>query len=146
MNIQEINKANLEAMKNKDSVARALFSTLKGSIENEMKAGGKDESDVIQRLAKKYTENALIMNNEESLREIELLKPFMPKVLENQILDDITNNVIENNLDICEKYQSGDKNSIGRLVGLVIKKAKIDHPGYAIDAEHIKESINLVLS
>lgn len=146
MNIENINKANMDAMRNKDSVARALFSTLKGNIENEMKAGGKSETEIIQKLAKKYTENALIMNTEDSLKEVELLKPFMPQVLENQILDDITNNVIENNLDLYEQLKAGNKQITGRLVGLVMKQAKTAWPGYAIDSEHIKESLELVLN
>ena len=146
MNIEEINKANMNAMRNKDSVARALFSTLKGNIENEMKLGGKSETEIIQKLAKKYTENALIMNTEDSLKEVELLKPFMPQVLENQILDDIVNNVIENNLNLCEQFQAGNKQIAGRLVGLVMKQAKTSWPGYVIDSEHIKESLDLILN
>lgn len=146
MNIEDINTANMNALRNKDSVARALFSTLKGNIENEMKAGAKSETEIIQKLAKKYTENALIMNTEDSLKEVDLLKPFMPKVLENQILDGITNTVIENNLDLCEQFKAGNKQTIGRLVGLVMKQAKTDWSGYVIDSEHIKESLELSLN
>ena len=146
MNIEDINKANMNAMRNKDSVARALFSTLKGNIENELKAGAKSETEIIQKLAKKYTENALVMNTEDSLREIELLKPFMPLVLENQILDGIINNVIENNLDVCEQIQNGNKQIMGRIMGLIMKQAKMDWPGYIVDSEHIKESLEIVLN
>jgi uncharacterized protein YqeY len=146
MNIQDINTANMNAMRNKDSVARALFSTLKGNIENEMKAGGKSETEIIQKLAKKYTENALVMNTEDSLKEVELLKPFMPQVLENQNLDVIINNVIKNNLELCEQFQADNKQIAGRLVGLVMKQAKTDWPGYVIDSDHIKTSLELVLN
>lgn len=142
-----INTAHINAIKNKDQVAKALFSTFKGALDNELKNGSKkSEQEIIETIAKKFTENAKIMDTEESKLEIELLKPFMPQELELSSYHDTINNVIENNLETAEAIKAGNKQGMGKLLGIVMGKLKTNYPGFAINAEIVKENLNILLS
>lgn len=143
--LQDINKANLEAMKSKDSVARALFSTLKGSVETELKKSTKSESEIIESLAKKFTENAKLVNTEESNKEIELLKQFLPSMLDNSLYKTLANTIISSNMNVVEEIKNGNPNKTGLLVGMFMKQSKIDYPGITTDAALVKLAIDEAL-
>lgn len=143
--LKDISDANIQALKDKNNIAKALFSTLKGNIETELKNSKKSESDIILMLAKKYTENAKIVNTSESLIEIELLKPFMPLTLDIEQYDIIAKQIIEGQKYIVEEIKNGNTQKIGILTGCFIKEAKIKYPGYSIDSNIVKESINKML-
>ena len=101
MIFDEIKKANIEAMKNKDSVARAFYSVLNSRImlekiarrENGKEVTDADISNILQKLIKELgdeKENYLKVGNNEEVknieRQIELASKYLPKMLsENQI-------------------------------------------------------------
>lgn len=143
--LQDITKANLEAMKAKNPVAKALFSTLKGAIETELKSSKKTENEIIETFAKKFTENAKVMNTAEAQEEIELLKQFMPKSLDVAIYDTLAKEVIDANPTVIEEIKAGNKAKVGLLVGLFIKSAKVEYPGYSIDAAIVNNAIKTYL-
>lgn len=143
--LQDINAANIKAMKEKNSIAKALFSTFKGAIETELKNSKKEESVIIENLAKKFTENAKLMNNADSKEEIELLKPFLPSELEEREYARLAMDIINSNSKVIEEIKAGNKNKTGFLVGLFMKEAKIKFPGFSVNAELVKFSIDQAL-
>lgn len=146
MNKETINAAHINAIKTKDVVAKALFSTFKGALDNELKNGSKlSEKEIIQNIAKKFTDNAKIMNTEDALKEIELLKPYLPEELEPQLYDEAVKHVVENNLELAEQIQQGKANS-GKLVGLVMAYLKTTYPGIGVNPNTVKELCNLLVA
>lgn len=146
MNKETINKAHIDAIKAKDVIAKALFSTFKGALDNELKNGStKSEKEIIETIAKKFTENAKIMNTAESIQEIELLKQFLPAELEPQAYNDAVNFIAENNLGMLEEIKNG-KGAPGKLVGLTIAKLKKDYPGLSIDPKIVTELFSLIIN
>jgi len=146
MNKETINKAHIDAIKAKDPIAKALFSTFKGALDNELKSGStKSEKEIIETIAKKFTENAKIMNTSEALQEIELLKPFLPAELENHLYDAAAKFVMENNLHLVEDIQQG-KGNVGKLIGLVMSHLKKTYPGISINPETVKEVCQLMVT
>lgn len=142
--LKNIREKNLKAIKNKDIVAKSLYSTLIGEIENALKNdNSKTESFVIENLAKKFTENAKVIGNEDSKYEIELLKEFLPMSLNEEQYIEISKKIIESNSNIVEEIKTKNPNKIGYLVGLAIKLAKTEYPGYDIDAKAMTDIIKL---
>lgn len=146
MTKETINAAHINAIKTKDVVAKALFSTFKGALDNELKNGSpKSEKEIIESIAKKFTENAKIMGTAESEKEIELLKQFLPAELEDHLYNEEVKFVVENNLGLAEQIQQGKANS-GKLIGLVMGHLKKKFPGVAINPETVKEVCNLLIT
>jgi Asp-tRNA(Asn)/Glu-tRNA(Gln) amidotransferase B subunit len=142
MTLQEITKLYLDAMKSKDIVAKALFSTFKGQVESELKSkNAKSELDIIQSLVKKFTENAKLVNTEDSKKEILLLLPFMPKTLDTNLYDSIAKIIINNNQSTVNEIKAGNKVKIGFLVGMFMKESKVLYPGLSVDPKLVNEII-----
>ena len=132
--IKTINEKYINAMKNKDGVAKSLFSTFKGAIENEIKNNSKKSvAEIIEATAKKFTENAKVNNTDESNIEIELLKEFLPSEVSGEQLKEIVLTVLTENASVAEQYKNGNTNVIGALVGHSMKKCKTMFPGYSVD-------------
>ena len=98
---EQIKKANIEAMKNKDTVGRAFYSVLMNKILLEKIAKGQrdsvladaDVSNIIQKLIKELNEEkenyAKVGNAEEVAsisKQIELASGYLPKMLSKEIL------------------------------------------------------------
>lgn len=144
--LQQIKDAHINAIKTQNTVGKALFSTLKGAIENELKSGTtKSENDIIESIAKKFTENAKVMNTEDAKTEIELLKPFLAAELDDSEYSKIANQVVTDNSDKAEQYKNGNKNVLGAFTGSFMKIAKEIHKGVAIDANKAKNALIEIL-
>ena len=93
---EQIKKANIEAMKNKDAVARAFYSVLMNKILLEKIAKGQrdqmlpdaDVSNIIQKVIKELNdekENYLKANNLNEVanlsRQLEIASSYLPKML-----------------------------------------------------------------
>ena len=96
MIIEEIKKQNIEAMKNKDTVARNLFSVLLNKIKLEeikkRETGAElsdgDVANVLQKMIKELTEEKAsyekagrVETVEELKKQLSLVEKFMPKML-----------------------------------------------------------------
>lgn len=148
-----LNKKFITARKENDTVAKNLFSTLKGEFENQCKVGdgsiinSKDqltidnskttvgemyENVIIEKLASKMTKNALLVNSDESRKEIELLKEFLPLDLRlsQEEINDILSQVLAG--------ANGNKN-VGMLLGSFMKLSK--PTGKSVDTNLVKELI-----
>lgn len=117
--LELLNQSFIQARKDKDEVAKALFSSFKGEYDNALKNKSPEGDTTIEKLAKKFTENAKIINTPDSLREIELLKPFMPIMLSDDKIKEIVVEVANINPDKANNYKLGNK---GAFTGMVMKQ------------------------
>jgi len=117
--LELLNQSFIQARKDKDEVAKALFSSFKGEYDNALKNKSPEGDSTIEKLAKKFTENAKIVNTNDSLREIELLKPFMPIMLSEDKIKEIVVEVANVNPDKANNYKLGSK---GAFTGMVMKQ------------------------
>lgn len=125
-----LNTKFITARKENDTVAKNLFSTLKGEFENQSKLGKETEDAILEKLAKKMTENAKLVNTEDSLKEVELLKEFLPLELSQDEINDFLNQVLTS--------ANGNKN-VGMLLGSFMKLSK--PTGKSVDTNLVKELI-----
>lgn len=146
MTKETINTAHINAIKTKDVVAKALFSTFKGALDNELKNGSKlSEKEIIQNIAKKFTENAKIMNTEDALKEIELLKPFLPQMLDEHLYSEVAKEVFYKNTELVDQIQQGKAN-VGKFIGLVMSHLKATYPGTGINPDTVKQICTLLVT
>ncbi len=117
--LELLNQSFIQARKDKDEVAKALFSSFKGEYDNTIKNKAPQGDTTIEKIAKKFTENAKIINTADSLREIELLKPFMPIMLSDDKIKEIVVEVANINPDKANNYKLGNK---GAFTGMVMKQ------------------------
>ena len=104
MILEEINKANLEAFKNKDALTKDIISIIKSRaklIEVEKRTTGTEITDLdvvnlIQKLIKELDEQQenykKVGNDEEAnnfLKQIEFCKTFLPKMLSKEEIKNI---------------------------------------------------------
>ena len=136
--LELMNQAFIEVRKSNDAIGKALFSTFKGAFENERKSSTKSDDLIIESLAKKFTENAILMKNE---IEVEMLKQFMPKELEMKEYYSSINSVLENNAAKVQEYKSGKVQVIGFFMGSVMKDLKGRFPNYGINADIITATL-----
>ncbi len=117
--IDLINKNRIEAMREKNELAKNLYSTLKGEYENAIKNGQPADDTTVEKFAKKLTESAKTIGTPDALTEIELLKQFMPVMLgENEIKNIIQTSIVLNP-DKANNYRLGNK---GAFTGIVMKQ------------------------
>lgn len=117
--IDLLNEKFIQARKDKDDVAKALFSTLKGEYDNALKNNATASDFTIEKIAKKMTENAKIVGTPDALREIELLQPFMPIMMGEDEIKKIIQEAVSMNPDKANSYKNGNK---GGMVGVIMKK------------------------
>jgi len=109
MNIEEIKKANIEAMKNKDSKARAIYSVIMNKhllATVDARTSGKEVEDadmvrIIQKTIKELEEerdNYKMVGNLEEVETIEYEKSLIEKYLPQMLSEEEIKNII-NTLD-----------------------------------------------
>lgn len=104
MLVEEIKKANIQAMKDKDSVARSIYSVIMNKImlenikkrEKGEEINDADVSNILQKTIKELTEEgenyAKVGNVEEEekiKRQIEIASAYLPKMLSNEEIKEI---------------------------------------------------------
>ena len=116
---EDIKKANIQAMKEKDLVARSFYSVLLNKImlENiEKKAKGEEIKDsdifvIVQKTIKELNDEKLnyqkVGNNtevEKISRQIEIAKSYLPKQLTKDEIKEIISNLTDKSLPSVMKY------------------------------------------
>lgn len=104
MLIEEIKKANIQAMKDKDTVARSIYSVIMNKImletikkrEKGEEVSDADVSNILQKTIKELTEEAenyaKVGNHDEEAtikRQIEIAGAYLPKMLTNEEIKEI---------------------------------------------------------
>ena len=133
-----IKKSNLEAMKNRDSVARGIYSVLISKLdllriskrENGEELTDVDCVSVIQKTLKELDDekgNFIKVNNEEKVisltKQIECAKAFLPKMLSEEEIVNIVNSLEDKSIPNVMKYFKA--NYAGQCdMGIVNKVAK----------------------
>ncbi len=117
----------MTAYKEKNLVAKSLYSTLKGEYTTSIKKGATESDQTLEKIAKKMSENAKenfeISGSEDAKIEMELLKPFLPTKMSKEEVTLIVNSVISENQDKFLAAKTGSNKSMGFFVGQIMKKA-----------------------
>ena len=119
MIIEEINKANIEALKNKDANAKTILSIVKNKfklLEIEKRSKGEEilDADCIQILQKtikelnEEQENYRKVNNNEEINNIELQKnvinKFIPQMMSSDEIKEIINKLKDKSIPSVMRY------------------------------------------
>lgn len=119
MIIDEIKKQNMLALKNKDQVARAAYSVLINKYmlaEIEKRTTGETMQDtdtikIIQKVAKELTEEAEnykkvghLETEKTILKQKELLEAYLPKMLSEQEIKQVINNLPDKSIPVVMKH------------------------------------------
>ena len=119
MIIEEINKANIEALKNKDANAKTILSIVKNKfklLEIEKRSKGEEilDADCIQILQKtikelnEEQENYRKVNNNEEINNIELQKnvinKFIPQMMSSDEIKEIINKLEDKSIPSVMRY------------------------------------------
>ena len=136
---EQIKKANIEAMKNKDTVARAFYSVLMNKILLEKIAKGDrekpladaDVSNIIQKVIKELNEKkenyAKVGNTQEAQsieRQIEIASGYLPKMLTKEEIKEIILKLDDKTIPTVMKHFKANYNGKVdmRLVQEVLKE------------------------
>ncbi len=116
---EQIKKANIEAMKNKDAVARAFYSVLMNKVLLEKIAKGQrdqmlsdaDMSNIIQKLIKELTEEkegyakaGNIEEVEKITKQIEIASVYLPKMLTKEEIKNIISSLENKSVPTVMKH------------------------------------------
>lgn len=125
MIVDEIKKGNIEAMKNKDSVSRGIFSVLLNKIKLEeikkrevnQELTDADVSNILQKSIKELNEekeNYSKANNsvrvEEISRQIEVVSKFLPKMMSKEEIKEILLGLDDKSIPFVMKYFKANYN------------------------------------
>ncbi len=131
--LQKIKEDQLVARKSKDSVRSKLLTTLIGEAVMVGKNCGNRESteeeilSTIRSFLKQANEFIKISPNEESVREIEILKNYLPKQLSDNRMVEIINSLVASGETNMGKIMAHFKNNFsnqydGRQLSILVKK------------------------
>lgn len=82
---EQINADFMTAFKNQDKERKTLLGVLKGEIQlQESKTNVTDE--VVLGIVRKLEKSLLQMNTEESLKELEYIKPYLPAMMSESLI------------------------------------------------------------
>ena len=119
MNLDEINKANIEALKNKDEVAKTILSIVKNKfklaeIEKRTKNEELKDSDCVQILQKtlkelsEEKENYLKVNNnleaENIQKQADVISKFLPQMMSKEEIKNIINSLEDKSVPSVMKH------------------------------------------
>ena len=119
MLVDEIKKANVQAMKDKDMVARSIYSVILNKIMLEVirkrekgeEVNDADVSNILQKTIKELEEEkenyAKVGNNEEVtkiLTQIEIAKKYLPKMLSKDEIKEIINGLEDKSVPAVMKH------------------------------------------
>lgn len=120
-----INKDFLEAFKSKDAVRKNLLGVIKGEIQNEELRTGKAVD--VTLILKKMEKSLIQTNTAESLFELEILKEYLPVMMDGVTIGNIIYAYIQEGINniplLMSKFNSEYKGKAdNRLVMEIIKE------------------------
>ncbi len=86
---EQINADFMAAFKAKDMERKNFLGVVKGDIQNEIGRSGKDDDETVLAIIKKMEKSLIQTNTEESLKELEYIKPYLPKMMEEGEIETI---------------------------------------------------------
>lgn len=119
-NVKKLDEDFKKARIEKNDLAKALFSTLKGEYENFVKNGNEPGDASLEKIAKKMIKNAEIVGTEDARKEIELLASYVPEQMGEEVTRKLVKEIMDGRPEVVEEYRAGNKGKVGFLLGKVM--------------------------
>jgi len=115
---EQINAEFMTAFKNKEMEKKNFLGVVKGEIQNEEGRGVKITDEVVISILKKMEKSLKQTNTEESLKEFEYIKPYLPSLMDELTIRSIIHTFKKDGID-----------DVGRMMGEFNKlyKGKADN-------------------
>lgn len=110
---EKINDEFMSAFKNKEMDKKNFLGVLKGEIQNEEGRGVKITDEVVISILKKMEKSLTQTNTDESLKELEYIKPYLPTLMDETLIRSIINSYKNNGID-----------NVGKMMGEFNKEHK----------------------
>ena len=124
---ERINTDFMEAFKAKNMDKKNFLGLIKGEIQNEFGRSGKEDDETVLGILKKMEKSLKQTNTDESLGELEYIKPYLPTMMgEDRIRE------------ILRDYKANGLNNVGQMMSEFNKvyKGKADN---ALVSKIVKE-------
>jgi uncharacterized protein len=95
---EQINSDFITAFKNKETEKKNFLGVVKGEIQNEEGRTGSVSDEKVLSILKKLEKSLVQTNTPDSLRELEVLKPYLPVMMSESRIDEIVSNYVKNGL------------------------------------------------
>lgn len=110
---EQINAEFMLAFKNKEMEKKNFLGVLKGEIQNEEGRGVNVTDEVVISILKKMEKSLTQTNTDESLKELEYIKPYLPTLMDETLIRSIINS-----------YKNTGMNNVGQMMGSFNKEYK----------------------
>lgn len=110
---EQINAEFMLAFKNKEMEKKNFLGVLKGEIQNEEGRGVNVTDEVVISILKKMEKSLTQTNTDESLKELEYIKPYLPTLMDETLIRSIINS-----------YKNTGMNNVGQMMGVFNKEYK----------------------
>lgn len=110
---EQINAEFMLAFKNKEMEKKNFLGVLKGEIQNEEGRGVNVTDEVVISILKKMEKSLTQTNTNESLKELEYIKPYLPTLMDETLIRSIINS-----------YKNTGMNNVGQMMGVFNKEYK----------------------
>ena len=103
----------IEAMKNKEKERKSLLSVILGEIQNEESRNGGVTDESVMSILKKMEKSLKQTNTEESIMELEYIKPYLPTLMDEVLIR-----------SILESYKNDGVDEMGKMMSAFNKEYK----------------------
>jgi len=110
---EQINVEFMTAFKNKEMDKKNFLGVVKGEIQNEEGRGVSVTDEVVLSILKKMEKSLTQTNTEESLKELEYIKPYLPTLMDEILIR-----------SIIVSYKNTGVNNVGQMMGTFNKEYK----------------------
>jgi uncharacterized protein YqeY len=110
---EQINAEFMTAFKNNEMEKKNFLGVLKGEIQNEEGRGVSVTDEVVLSILKKMEKSLTQTNTDESLKELEYIKPYLPTLMDETLIRSIINS-----------YKNTGMNNVGQMMGAFNKEYK----------------------
>lgn len=110
---EKINDEFMSAFKNKEMDKKNFLGVLKGEIQNEEGRGVKITDEVVISILKKMEKSLTQTNTDESLKELEYVKPYLPTLMDETLIR-----------SIIISYKNDGIDNVGKMMGEFNKEYK----------------------
>lgn len=100
---EKINADFMSAFKNKEMDKKNFLGVVKGEIQNEEGRSGAVTDETVLNILRKMEKSLKQTNTEESLRELEYVKPYLPQLMSRDEIVSVIKEMVENGHDNVSK-------------------------------------------
>jgi uncharacterized protein YqeY len=123
----KINYDFVEAFKNKETDKKNFLGVIKGEIQNEEGRTGPITDEKVLSILKKLEKSLVQTNTSDSLKELDVLKPYLPVMMSESRIEEIISNYVDNGLsNVGQIMGEFNKNFKGqadnKIVSEIVKK------------------------